>query len=54
MNKKVKKFVEKLGPVKLESWYKKLKNKKYKNGLTPIQFRIYRAVEDRLWFEFRV
>ena len=54
MNKKIKKIVERLGPNKLEIWYKKLNNKKYKSGLTLTQTNIYKAVEDRLWYEFRV
>ena len=54
MNKKIKKIVERLGPNKLEIWYKKLNNKKYKSGLTLTQKNIYKAVEDRLWYEFRV
>ena len=54
MKVKVKKIVESLGPNKLETWYKKLETKRHRTGLTPIQYTIYKAVEDRLWYEFRV
>ena len=54
MKFKVKKIVESLGPTKLETWYKKLETKRRRTGLTPIQYAIYKAVEDRLWYEFRV
>ena len=54
MKFKVKKIVESLGPNKLETWYKKLETKRHRAGLTPIQYKIHKAVEDRLWYEFRV
>ena len=54
MKVKVKKIVEGLGPNKLETWYKKLETKRHKTGLTPTQYKIHKAVEDRLWYEFRV
>lgn len=54
MKTRINNFINQLNPRDLENWYRKLKHKKQTKGLTATQARIYKIVEDRLWFEFRV
>lgn len=54
MSTRIQTVIKQLSPTDLERWYRKLKEKKNSKGLTASQNLIYKTIEDRLWFEYRV